>query len=44
MRDYIDIHHLIAKDTVDEDVMQALENKDMDQKKLLESVKARVEG
>ena len=36
------IHHLVAKNTVDEDVMQALENKDVNQEKLLEAVKARL--
>lgn len=37
------IHHLIAKNTVDEDVMESLKNKDINQEKLLESVKARLE-
>lgn len=37
------IHHLVAKNTVDEDVMQALENKDINQEKLLRAVKARLE-
>lgn len=38
------IHHLIAKGTVDEDVMTALKNKDINQEKLLRAVKARLEG
>lgn len=36
------IHHLIAKGTVDEDVMKALENKEVNQNTLLEAVKARL--
>lgn len=36
------IHHLIAKETVDEDVMNALANKEVNQNMLLESVKARL--
>ncbi|WP_252237401.1 SNF2-related protein [Clostridium sp. ZBS17] len=35
------IHHIIAKDTVDEDVMKALTNKEVNQNVLLEAVKAR---
>lgn len=38
------IHHLIAKGTVDEDVMNALANKEINQNMLLEAVKARLEG
>lgn len=37
------IHHLVAKNTVDEDVINALENKDINQEKLLRAVKARLE-
>lgn len=37
------IHHLIAKDTVDEDVMRALEDKEMNQDKLMKAIKARCE-
>lgn len=37
------IHHLIAKGTVDEDVMNALANKEINQNMLLEAVKARLE-
>ena len=36
------IHHLVAKETVDEDVMKAIKNKDINQNKLLEAVKARL--
>lgn len=36
------IHHLVAKGTVDEDVMRVLDNKNITQKELLESVKARI--
>lgn len=35
------IHHIIARDTVDEDVMKALTNKEVNQNILLEAVKAR---
>lgn len=37
------IHHLISKGTVDEDVMNALANKEINQDMLLEAVKARLE-
>lgn len=37
------IHHLIAKGTVDEDVMNALANKEINQNMLLKAVKARLE-
>ncbi|MDU1314483.1 MAG: DEAD/DEAH box helicase [Clostridium septicum] len=36
------IHHLISKGTVDEDVMKALANKEINQNMLLEAVKARL--
>ena len=36
------IHHIIAKGTVDEDVMKALSNKEVNQNILLEAVKARL--
>ena len=36
------IHHLVAKDTIDEDVMAALTKKDAGQAALLQAVKARV--
>lgn len=38
------IHHLIAKGTVDEDVMKALERKCSTQDELLKAIKARLEG
>ena len=38
------INHLIAKGTVDEDVIKALEGKDINQNALLEAVKARIKG
>lgn len=37
------IHHLVAEETIDEDVMKALAGKDVSQKALLEAVKARIE-
>jgi hypothetical protein len=37
------IHHLIAEGTIDEDVMKALEEKNIGQEKMLEAVKARIE-
>ena len=36
------IHHIIAKNTVDEDVIKALSNKEVNQNILLEAVKARL--
>ena len=39
---YLIINHLIAKGTVDEDVIKALEGKDINQNALLEAVKARI--
>lgn len=36
------IHHLVAKGTVDEDVIKALDNKEVNQNTLLEAVKARL--
>ena len=38
------IHHLVAVGTVDEDVMKALGNKEVNQNILLEAVKARIKG
>jgi len=38
------IHHLISKGTVDEDVMKALANKEINQNMLLEAVKARIKN
>lgn len=38
----VTIHHIVCKDTVDEDVIRALEMKDMTQEKLIAAVKARL--
>lgn len=38
------IHHIITRGTHDEDVMKALENKDMRQSNLIEAVRARIGG
>lgn len=38
----VTIHHIICKDTVDEDVMRALENKNTTQQSLINAVKARL--
>lgn len=38
----VTIHHIICKDTVDEDVMAALERKDITQEKLIAAVKAQL--
>lgn len=38
------IHHLIAKGTVDEDVMKALAGKEVNQNMLLEAIKARIKN
>lgn len=38
------VNHIIAKNTVDEDVMKALGNKEINQNTLLEAVKARIKG
>ena len=37
------IHHLVANNTIDEDVVRALKNKEMGQEALLSAVKARIE-
>ena len=36
------VHHLVSSNTVDEDVLKALENKEVNQNLLLEAVKARI--
>ncbi|EAG3226876.1 DEAD/DEAH box helicase [Listeria monocytogenes] len=41
--DTVVIHHIIAKDTIDEDVMLALKRKDKTQSCLIDAVKARLE-
>ena len=38
------IHHLVCKGTVDEDVMKALSNKEINQSMLLEAIKARIKN
>ena len=38
------VHHIVTKGTVDEDVMTALNDKDMGQTSLMEAIKARMEG
>ena len=38
------VHHIVTKGTVDEDVMTALNDKDMAQASLMEAIKARMEG
>lgn len=38
------IHHIIAKDTIDEDVMRALRLKEKTQSSLIDAVKARIGG
>lgn len=43
-KDIVIIHHLISKGTVDEDVIKALESKEVNQNMLLEAVKARLRG
>ena len=40
--DVVTVHHIICKDTVDEDVTKALEAKDVSQEKLIAAVKARL--
>lgn len=41
-KDTVVIHHLIAKDTIDERVMKALKEKDVRQEALIEAVKAEI--
>ncbi len=41
-KETVTIHHIITKDSVDEDVLEALERKDMTQDRLIEAVKARL--
>lgn len=38
------VHHIVCKNTVDEDVMRALGNKEINQNTLLEAVKARIKN
>ena len=41
-KEIVTIYHIVAKDTVDEDVLAALEQKDFTQEKLIAAVKARL--
>ena len=41
-RSTVTIHHIVTKDTVDEDVLAALNSKDVTQEKLIAAVKARL--
>jgi len=38
------IHHLVTEGTIDENVMEVLQKKDIGQKALLDAIKARIEG
>ena len=38
------VYHIIAEGTIDEDVMQSLEQKDVTQKALIEALKAKIGG
>ncbi len=42
--DVVTIHHIITKDTVDENVLAALKRKDMTQQSLIDAVKAQLKG
>ena len=42
-KEVVTIHHIVARDTVDEDVMDALERKDTTQRNLIAAVKARIQ-
>ena len=41
-KEVVTIHHILTRDTVDEDVMRALERKDTTQQNLIAAVKARL--
>lgn len=41
-KNVVTIHHIVCRDTIDEDVLAALEHKDTTQKKLINAVKARL--
>ncbi|MBK5243196.1 MAG: DEAD/DEAH box helicase [Clostridium sp.] len=43
-KEVVVVHHIVCKNTVDEDVMRALGNKEINQNTLLEAVKARIKG
>ena len=42
-KDTVVIHHIIAKGTIDEQIMAALERKDTTQRALMDAVKAQLE-
>ena len=41
-KEVVTIHHLLTRDTVDEDVLKALVQKDVTQEKLIAAVKAQL--
>ena len=41
-KEVVTIHHILTRDTVDEDVLEALEHKDITQQNLISAVKARL--
>lgn len=41
-KDVVTIHHILCKDSIDEDVLSALEHKDVTQNRLIDAVKARL--
>lgn len=43
-KEVVTAHHIVCRDTVDEDVLNALEQKDTTQQRLIAAVKARLEG
>lgn len=43
-KDTVVIHHLITKNTIDEDIMKSLKRKDKTQESLMKAVKARIGG
>ncbi|MCB2300379.1 SNF2-related protein [Clostridium tagluense] len=43
-KEVVVVHHIVCKNTVDEDVMRALGNKEINQNTLLEAVKARIKN
>ena len=43
-KDTVVIHHLITKNTIDEDIMKSLKRKDKTQEALMRAVKARIGG
>ena len=43
-KDTVVIHHLITKNTIDEDIMKSLKRKDKTQEALMRAVKAKIGG